>query len=194
MNGLVNRSLQLFVEQTFGKVVWHEVTRQAGIGFSDFEGMMRYEDTFMLRLLDAMELVLDRRRAELMEDLGTFIVSHHSFERVRRLLRFGGVDFVDFLHSLDDLDERVRLAVPHLDLPKIELHATGDGQFMLHCDARVPGYGHLMIGVLRAMADDYGALVMLEQVSQTAKVEIISVRLVEQEFAVGRNFELGACP
>lgn len=191
MHGLVNRSIQLFVVQTFGQDAWLAVTREARLGFSDFEGMMRYAEVYTPRLLDVMPRVLDRSRTELMEDFGTFIVSNRRFESVRRLLRFGGVDFVDFLHSLDDLAERVRLAVPDLHLPGIELHALEDGHFSLRCEASVPGFGHVMIGVLRAMADDYGALVLLEQVGRTDRAEIVSIRLVEPAFADGRAFELG---
>ena len=193
MHGLINRSIQLFVTETYGQNIWQAVTRAAGLDFTEFEGMMRYEETFTPRLLDGIAEVLSRPRAELMEDLGTFVVSNSGFEAVRRLLRFGGIDFVDFLHSLDDLDDRVRLAITDLDLPKVELHQHGEGHYRLLCPAPIEGYGNVMMGVLRAMADDYGALALLEHEGCTENGEVVSIRLVEADFAEGRRFDLGAC-
>ena len=103
-------------------------------------------------------------------------------------------------------------------------------QFSLVCGAGLRGYGRVMMGILRAMADDYGALVFLEhngqhnvhhngqQGGQTggpphkaheadsdhardlpgpqahgqAGAEVISITLVEADFAAGRDFDLGA--
>lgn len=192
MHGLVNRSIQLFVTETRGKETWTVVTRVAGIGFVEFEGMMRYKEVYTPRLLNAAAEVLDRPRSEIMEDLGTFVVSQKGFEAVRRLLRFGGIDFVDFLHSLDDLNERVRLAISDLTLPQVELRSHADGEFSLYCDASFEGYGHVMMGVLRAMADDYGTLALLEHQGKVGDAEVVSIRLVETDFSEGRRFELGA--
>lgn len=193
MHGLVNRSIQLFVTETKGKDTWTVVTRVAGIGFTEFEGMMRYKETYTPRLLNAAAQVLNRPRSEIMEDLGTFIVSQQRFEAVRRLLRFGGIDFVEFLHSLDDLSERVRLAISDLTLPQVELRVHMEGVFSLMCDASFEGYGFVMMGVLRAMADDYGVLALLEHQGVVDGFEVVSIRLVETDFSEGRRFELGAC-
>lgn len=89
---------------------------------------------------------------------------------LRRLLRLGGDSFVDFLYSLDDLRDRARLAVSDLELPELELHDQAAGRFSLLCltgapyrhDTAMRDFGHVMIGVVRAMADYYGALVVLD--------------------------------
>ena len=192
MHGLINRSIQLFVTVTHGKDVWNEVTRKAGLDFSDFEGMMRYEEAYTPSIIAALTEVLERPRADILEDFGTFLVSGAGLEPVRRLLRFGGIDFVDFLHSLDDLHDRVALAIPDLRLPRLELRAHTDGHFSLLCEAPLTAFGHVMIGLLRAMADDYGALVLLEHEGRANGAEIVSIRLVEQDFFEGRDFDLGA--
>lgn len=191
MHGLVNRSIQLFVTHTYGERTWFAVTQEAGLEFTEFEGMMRYRELYTPRLLDAAAVVLDRPRPDVMEDIGTFVVSHTNFESVRRLLRFGGIDFADFLQSLDDLDERVRLAVNDLVLPRLEVEPEGDGQFRLRCHSTIEGYSYVMMGILRAMADDYGTLVILDHQGILDGVEIVDVRVVETDFAEGRSFELG---
>jgi hypothetical protein len=195
MHGLVNRSIQRFICDSHGTGPWKEITQVAGLDFSDFEGMLTYKEVYAPRLLDAAAQVLNRPRSEIMEDLGTYLVSHPELESIRRLLRFGGVDFVDFLHSLDELPERARLAVSDLDIPKIEIHAISESSFRLVCDAEIEGYGFVLMGILRVMADDYGALALLDHEGHVAGVETVSITLVLSDFAAGRTFDLsGATP
>lgn len=193
MHGLINRALQTFVCQTYGKERWHRVTEAAELGFSEFEAMLIYEEAQTLRVLEALCNDLQRPQSEVLEDLGTYLVSDPSVEALRRLLRFGGVTYVEFLHSLDDLPDRARLAVEDLHLPRLELREQIAGQFSLSCGPGVPGFGWVMMGVLRTMADDYGALVLLEYEGTRDHNEVISITLIETSFAQGRSFELGAC-
>lgn len=192
MHGLINRAIQCFVEDAYGSDTWLEVTREAELDFVEFEAMLMYDDGLTPRVLDAVASVLNRDRNEVMEDIGTYLVSHPTVEALRRLLRFGGVTFVEFLHSLDDLSDRARLAVADLHLPRIELREHTVNSFSLVCDCPVHGYGHVMMGVLRVMADDYGALALLDHQGSAKETEIISISLIETEFAEGRVFDLGA--
>ncbi|MHA6262510.1 heme NO-binding domain-containing protein [Arenibacterium sp. CAU 1754] len=192
MHGLINRALQSFFCHTYGADRWRRVTRVAEVDVSDFEPMLLYDDEMSLRLLAAVCADLNRPQDEILEDLGTFLVSNPEVEALRRLLRFGGVTYVEFLHSLDDLPDRVRLAVDDLHLPQLELRERAPGLFSLSCQTGLPGYSHVMMGVLRAMADDYGALVMLEHRGRREGSDVISIALIESAFAAGRSFELGA--
>ncbi|MEP2890126.1 heme NO-binding domain-containing protein [Tateyamaria sp.] len=192
MHGLINRAIQCFVSDSYGVDNWVEVARVANLRFVEFESMLVYDDDLTPNLLDSVSYVLNRPRDDVMEDIGTYLVSHPNVERLRRLLRFGGVTFVEFLHSLDDLPDRARLAVSDLTLPRIELREHGPGHFSLICESPLVGYGHVVMGVLRAMADDYGALAVLEHAGSGKGVETISITLIETEFAEGRSFELGA--
>ena len=192
MHGLVNRSIECFLNDTYGASTWAEVAEAAGLGFDGFEAMLTYDDAVTHAVLDAAAARLGRPRDSILEDIGTYIVSHPNLEAVRRLLRFGGVSFVDFLHSLDDLQGRGRLAVPDLDLPQLELHGQAGGRYTLHCRSHNRGFGQVMVGVLRVMADDYGALAVLEHQGESGGVETISIILLEQRFAEGRRFDLSA--
>lgn len=163
MHGLINRTIQRFVSDTYGEAAWLRIGVAAELGFADFEAMLFYEDGLTFRVLDAVCEELDKTREEVLEDIGTYLVSHPNAEAVRRLLRFGGEDFVEFLHSLDDLPDRARLAVADLELPQLELREHAPERFTLTVRADNGGFGHVMIGMLRSLADDYGALVLLEQ-------------------------------
>lgn len=192
MHGLTNRAVQSFVCETYGQSCWINVTEAAELGFSEFEAMLVYDDEMTLRVLDILCAKLKRPRGELLEDLGTYLVSHPKMEGLRRLLRFGGETYVEFLHSLDDLSDRVRLAVSDLTLPVLELREVSPAEFQLYCYPGLKGYSSVMVGVLRAIADDYGALAMLSHAGTEGEVEIISIVLIESAFAEGRQFDLGA--
>ncbi|KIN73212.1 heme NO-binding domain-containing protein [Sulfitobacter guttiformis] len=192
MHGLINRSFQNYMTDGYGQSAWLEVAARADVSPPEFEAMLTYDDAVASAVVDAMGAVLRRGRSEIMEDVGAYLVSHPNTEAVRRLLRFGGVNFEDFLHSLDDLPDRARMAVSDLHFPAIELHGHADGRYRLICDSPMPGFGYLMMGVLRVMADDYGALALLELEEGANGKETVRIQLVVADFADGRAFDLGA--
>lgn len=192
MHGLINRSIQVFVTDTYGRPPWVDATMLADVGFENFEALLPYDDALTLRLLDAIGVTLDKPVEAVLDDLGTFLVSNPLLEPLRRLLRFGGVNFLEFLYSLDDLRDRAKLAVPELDLPEIEVQQSGDNVFDICIRWTSQGFGHVLVGILRAMADDYGDLVFIEHRGSENRAEQVRVTLLETEFAEGRTFDLAA--
>lgn len=192
MHGLINRSIQRFLRDTYGAPLWLDVAAAADLPFTEFESMLTYEDALTGRVLAAAARRLDKTPEMLLEDIGTYLVSDPRNEGLRRLLRFAGIGYEDFLHSLDDLPDRARLAVPDLDLPTLELRQHSASRYSVTCRGRMPGFGHVLVGILRAMADDYGALVTLDHVGRRQRVERIEITLVQAAYAEGRRFDLGA--
>lgn len=190
MHGLLNRSIQGFLRRTYGEAVWLDVAARAGLGPDGFEALLDYEDSLTDRVVAAAAQRLDRPRDALLEDLGTYLVSHPELERLRRLLRFGGTGFVDFLHSLDDLPDRARMALPELVLPQLALSEQRSDRFRLMCKSPLIGAGHVILGLLRAMADDYGSLAILEHEGAWPEGEIIRIDLLDLTFSEGRRFDL----
>ncbi|WP_422029673.1 heme NO-binding domain-containing protein [Roseovarius sp.] len=194
MHGLINQAIERFGRATYGDRFWERVCRGQGLPVRRFEAMQSYDPGVTEAMLDGLAQALGKARGEVLEDIGTFLVSSPSTEALRRLLRFGGTEFVDFLYSLDDLPARVRLAVPELELPQMELreHGPRSFSFVVRTEGAKPWFGHVMVGLLRAMADDYGALVVLEHMGASPGREIIAIMLLETAFAEGRAFDLGA--
>jgi len=190
MHGLINRALQCFLRDTYGPLVWTEIMQTADLGYISFESMLIYDDDVTELVLDLATTKLEKTRDDLLEDLGTYLVSHQNTQALRRLLRFGRVDFLEFLHSLDDLPGRARLAEQDLSLPALELRDVDDTTFTLICGSDTPGFGHVMMGVLRAMADDYGALAFLELDESAKSHDALRIILLDEAFAEGRAFEL----
>lgn len=190
MHRLINRSLQCFLRDTYGAAIWAEVARDARLGFDSFEIILHYDPSLTKTVIDAAARRLDRSPEALLEDVGTYLVSHPNLEALRRLLRFGGVSFEDFLQSLEELPGRARLAIDDLDLPVLTLTEPGENSFVLTSGPSVPGLGHVIMGMLRAIADDYGALALLDHAGSGPEGEMVQIQLLEADFAEGRRFEL----
>ena len=190
MHGLINRSIQCFLRDTYGVANWSAIARAACLGFDNFEPLLIYDTALTEAVIDAAARHLQRPRETVLEDLGTYLVSHPNLEALRRLLRFGGVSFQDFLHSMEDLPEHGRLGLPDLEVPSFTLLDQGEGQFLLHVSKLIDGVGHVAVGLLRAMADDYGALVVLDHAGVEASCEVVAVHLLDHTYAKGRRFEL----
>lgn len=191
MHGLMMKAVQSFALDTYGAPLWAGVARRAGLERAEFEAMLIYDDAIAEAVLDALSRELGRSRATLLEDIGTYLVSDPEVDRLRRLLRFAGGSYEDFLHSLEDLPARALLAVSDLHLPGLGLRTHPAGRFVLSVDGGPQGFGHVMVGVLRAMADEYGALVMLDHRGRRQGREEIEISLVEPSFTKGRRFDLG---
>ncbi|MEM7598376.1 MAG: heme NO-binding domain-containing protein [Pseudomonadota bacterium] len=195
MHGLINRAVERFARDTYGDAFWTSVAQSAGLEFSTFEAMLPYAYETTERVVEALAEALDKRQDEVLEDLGTYLVASPNTDGLRRLLRFGGTGFVEFLNSLDELPARAQLAVPDLPMPQLELREVDPTTFTLAVTATPETgdlFGHVMVGLLRAMADDYGALVFLNHMQDAPGQEIIEIILLEVAFAEAREFELGA--
>ncbi|MEC7259102.1 MAG: heme NO-binding domain-containing protein, partial [Pseudomonadota bacterium] len=75
MHGLINKAVQSFFCHTYGAERWDRVVRAADIGVSDFEAMLVYDDDESRKLLGAVCHELARAEAEVLEALGTVLVS-----------------------------------------------------------------------------------------------------------------------
>lgn len=195
MHGMICKSLEAFVTTTHGQGVWDSVRRDAGLSRAGFETMLSYDDAEFRAVLDAAAKVLDRSAIAVMEDMGTWICTHPPLEPVRRLFRFSGTTFFDFLMSLDEIDARARMAVPDLILPSYSVTQLDEGEFEVRSAWAMPGASGFLTGILRALADEYGALAMIE-IEGAERVlngwqESVSVRLVEESFHTPKAFSLG---
>jgi len=192
VHGLINWSIEKFVCETYSPAEWENIAASARLGFVGFEALMTYDDQLTFDVLAAASARLKKPQEAILVDLGTFLCSHPKLEAVRRLLRFGGDTFADFLFSLDDLADRVHLALPGLEMPDIELHLNAPGNVTMRCTGAHSGFGHVMVGILQAMADDYGTLALFEHLGRDQGAEFISIQMLNADHAQGRNFDLAA--
>lgn len=191
MFGLLLRSIQAYLRGTFGPAVWARVLRAAGQPPEGFEPMLPYDARAVGRVLAAAAQELHRPAEAILEDVGTFLVADPGHRALRRLLRFGGAGFADFLHSLEELPDRARLALPGLRLPQVTLTEIGPGRVRLVVTGALPALLPVGLGALRAMADDYGALVVIE-LGRDSGAATLTVQLLEAAHGGGQRFALAA--
>jgi hypothetical protein len=190
MYGLVNRALQRFLCDTYGDDAWADIARATGLRTEGFEPLVTYPQALSRRILDAAAERLRQDPDDLLEDLGTYLVAHPGYEATRRLLRFGGGSFVELLHSLDDLPDRARLALPDLLFPRLQTTFVHEHRFVVEVAPGLPGFSRVLAGVLRGMADDYGALAMIDHAVRAEGVGTLTVDVHDASFAEGRHFDL----
>ena len=73
---LINRAIQSFLSDTYGPDIWSVIAREAQVPPGGFEAMLSYDDRLTERVVTAAAARLDRPRESLLEDLGTYLVSH----------------------------------------------------------------------------------------------------------------------
>ncbi|MGL4236416.1 heme NO-binding domain-containing protein [Tabrizicola sp.] len=186
MDALLLRALQGYVLDTFGIASWQEVCRKAELKVETFEPMLRYDPGTADRIAESVADVLGRPVEAIWEDVGTYLVTNPEREGVRRLLRFGGMSYADFLYSLEELPGRARLAMPDLDLPEVTLDEVGPDRFELHCQSHLRGTQRVLVGLLTAMADDYGALCLIEPGVR----DCTTISVLDSRHAKARRFDL----
>lgn len=186
MDALLLRSVQDYVLDTFGQAPWQEICAAADQSSQTFEPMLRYPPGLADRIADIAAGVLGRPVEAIWEDIGTYLVTNPDREGVRRLLRFGGMSFGDFLHSLEELPGRARLALPDLDPPEITLDEVGPDRFELRCRSHLRGVPRVLTGMVTAMADDYGTLCLID----TTADDVIAISILDRRHAKARAFDL----
>ena len=190
MHGMINRALQGFIVETYGKDVWAEVRTIADLRIDEFEAMLHYEDALTVSCFQAVAQTMHQDETSVLEDLGTFLITHPPLDPLRRLLRFGGASFTEFVLSLDELADRGRMAIPDIELPEISVTQRNETQFELRARWRLPGVGAILLGALRAMADDYGALAFLSLESSGEDFDCLIIEIHDSHHAEGRKFVL----
>jgi hypothetical protein len=186
MDALLLRSLQSYVLDTFGTSSWQEVCRGSDLTVETFEPMLRYDRGTADRIARVAAEVLGRSVDTIWEDVGTYLVTNPDREGVRRLLRFGGASYADFLHSLEEMPGRARLAMPDLEVPDVTLDEVGQDRFELRCQSHLGGLQRVLVGLLTAMADDYGALCLIEPGAEGCT----SIAVLDMSHAKARHFDL----
>ena len=182
MLGLVNRSIEVFLRETYGEKLWQEIASRCGVDGRGFNSLRNYPDEVTTKLLRDAALKLGKSTFEILEDTGSWLVR---LEPLRRLLRFSGGEFADFVLALEELPGRARMALSGLDFPPLIVTKKEGEHYLIHGTGWPNGMPWIIAGALRGMADDYGVLALIE-----AGREGVKMHVLEQKFTPARPFEL----
>lgn len=76
MLGLVNKAIENFNLDSYGDQLWQEVVQQNSEFEPCFELMLKYPYRLTFDLCAALAAALNRPQLDVLEDLGTYLVSH----------------------------------------------------------------------------------------------------------------------
>lgn len=164
MLGLITKGLQIFVEDLRGKAFWGRICAEQDILDPDFEALIDYDPALTNALIDSVSRELKISRHDLLEDFGTFITTNKEGGAIKNLLRLGGSSYAQFLRNLPDIPKIFAYALPNFILPRFSLREESPTSFTLE-QSGTQGLGGVFLGVLRAMADEYQVLVIIEHVA-----------------------------
>lgn len=182
MQSLINRALEGFLRDSYGDVIWGDIVQKAAIDPLAFISRNRPRSGETRRVVQCAARRLHKPLSELLEDLGGWLVR---LEPIRRLLRFSGSDYGEFVLSLNELQGRARMILPALNIPAIRVLRQGDGWYRIDTDRLPSGWGHVLSGALRGMADDYGTLALIGH-----ETDWIDLRIALIDHGANRPFHL----
>lgn len=182
MHGMINRSLESFLRTTYGDAAWLGILRDARIEQRDFLALHDAHRHAPRRVVFAAARCLGKSPAETLEDLGAWLVR---LEPIRRLLRFSGPDFVEFVRSLDELPGRARMVLPALPAHDLTVQQSGVRDYRIRAQGLPRGWIWALAGILRGMADDYGTLALIVVADNW-----IDLSIALKDHGAGRPFDL----
>lgn len=121
MSGFILRALQGYFLANFDPDARARIIAATGASPAGSEPLMPYRIEVLRNVLHHCALELERPVPVILEDLGTWVIAAGYNGAARRLLRFCGADFPDFLCSPGELPDRARLALPDLSWPGLSL-------------------------------------------------------------------------
>ena len=93
MHGMIHRSIQTYLTDTFGRDIWLRIARNSRTGVTNYESMLRYPDQMAGMVLEAASEQLRRSRAMIFGGSGhTSDLESAKKPASGGLLRFGGAN------------------------------------------------------------------------------------------------------
>lgn len=182
MHGLINRSFELFLRDCYGDRTWERVARQSKVDPRGFFLLQKTSEKVSDTMVAASATILKKAQGELVEDLGGWLTQR---EPIRRLLRFSGRDFSEFVESLGEFPRRAQMVIQSLKVPRIVVTMQTEQSYEVAIEGSGEIWPMLLAGVLRGMADDYGALAVITVQGRDLRVDIAMT-----EFSSMRPFAL----
>jgi len=186
---MVHKGIGVFVTNSFGAADWDALCQELGIDV-DPASATQLNDFIATQILFTMAERTGRPKREVMEDYGMFLMTSDITSGIRRLMRFGGADFIEYIDSLEDLPGRIRLAIDDFILPSLTVIEETPMKYKIKVETKLGAFTFVLIGMFRAMADDYGTLCDISHHSRDDAGDIISIEIFDLGFDKGRDFSL----
>lgn len=180
MYGLVNNGVRKFIVDSHGEDVWREICEKAGVPDEEFENLTAYDDQHTYALVGAVSEKLGLPAERVLEIFGEYWVGFSKATAIGRLIDQGSERFIDRIRGLDEMHERIKLTMTHLDPPSFEFEEVSDGNHRLHYISNREGLAPMVVGLLHGMAKECGVTIDVahaESRSDGADHDVFTLRI-----------------
>ena len=166
MYGMVNHGIQSLIISKFGQKDWDEICQLAGQTDTDFESMITYPDTVTYDLVGAISKKYNLPAEEVLKLFGDYWVDYSSETVIGKLFDFSGHEIMEFLESLNEMHERIKMSMPHLKPPVFEFEEVEDNTHLLHYSSDREGLEPMVIGLLEGLGRKHNVTIEITQLDQ----------------------------
>lgn len=165
MYGMVNEGIRSFIEKNHGPETWLAICEKAGLERFEFERMSSYDDAVTYNLVGAICEHTGMSAEDVLKVFGTYWVEFVSDSNFGSLLRLAGNTFVERVNGLDDMHDRILMAMPHLKPPSFELEPMGGDTYHLSYYSDRESLVPMVIGLLHGLAAETGEKISVTHIT-----------------------------
>lgn len=154
MFGFVNHAIELLVTRNFGDETWEKIKETAKLDL-DGQFILRnvYDDSISYDLVGAASQVLGLPASAILELFGALFFDFCQESGYGNILHVLGSNIRDFLQNLDALHDHLQTIYPGMKAPSFTCTEAEDGATILHYYSDRPGLEHIVIGLVRKVAE-----------------------------------------
>ncbi|XP_012946641.1 guanylate cyclase soluble subunit beta-1 [Aplysia californica] len=154
MYGFVNYALELLVLRNFGEEAWKQIKAEAYLDMEgDFLVRQVYDDSVSYDLVAAACKVLNVDAATVLQLFGKMFFEYCVESGYDKILKVLGATTRDFLQNLDALHDHLSTIYPGMRAPSFRCtEREKDGATVLHYYSDRPGLEHIVIGIVKEVA------------------------------------------
>ena len=179
MLGLINQPLVEFVRELHGEAAVRDLRRSVEGGQDRFEIFLEYPSSTTEVLLNFVAKLRGLDRDFVLDDLGTFAMTKLWGSALRDLALNSGADFEDFLRNLPHFLKAISFLDERWAAKNVHVRYRPDCQFDIICEGASAHLAPLFQGMLRAIADEFEALVLIERFSQN-DAALVSIKVFDE--------------
>lgn len=155
MYGLINQAVKDLVIENFGEEKWIAICQEAGLKNTKFADLDAYADSLTYDLVGAASKVLKLSAEDILVAFGRNWNKFTDKKGYGELMSMFGHDFFSSIENLNQLHDRMGLAMPNLKPPKFEAKKVSESEYLLKYFSERPGLSPMLFGLLESLAERY---------------------------------------
>lgn len=152
MYGMVNNAVREHALAVWGPEAWAAVAEKAGVDPDGFTTMTQYDDAVTVAMVVAAAEALDLPPAEVLRQIGRAWIDYAGKSAFAGLMRMAGDDVASVLRNLEDMHHKVKLSMPHLEMPHFEVEDLPDGTVRVRYQSTREGLFPFVEGLLEGLS------------------------------------------